>query len=396
MSIRFSKFSFLTRLLVVLLALCMVSAACAEEATAANPYLEISTQYPAITVKAGDELTFSLDIENQTGASQDVALSVDTLPEGWTGTFSTSSREVSLVHIKNEATNSSISFNLSIPLDTEDGEYEVVLKADGGQYADKVTLYLTVNAEQVGESKFSAEYPSQEGTADTAFSFDATLSNNTLTDQNYSFSSNAPDGWTVSVQPDGESTKVSAIDVEARKSQGLDIQVTAPENAEAGEYQISCTAASASEKMSIDLSVTITGSYGIELSTPSGRLSFDTYANKETAVQLTISNTGNSDLTNVNLTSSMPTGWNVRFANETIDLIEPGATVETTAYITPGEDAMSGDYVNILKVKNSKANDSVEFRVTVKTETKWGFTGVAIIVVLAACLMLIVKKYGRR
>lgn len=49
---------------------------------------------------------------------------------------------------------------------------------------------------------------------------------------------------------------------------------------------------------------------------------------------------------------------------------------------------MSGDYVNVLKAKNSKASDSVEFRVTVKTETKWGFTGVAIIVVLAACLPL--------
>lgn len=49
---------------------------------------------------------------------------------------------------------------------------------------------------------------------------------------------------------------------------------------------------------------------------------------------------------------------------------------------------MSGDYANMLKVKNSKASDSVEFRVTVKTETKWSFTGVAIIVVLAACLTL--------
>ena len=77
-------------------------------------------------------------------------------------------------------------------------------------------------------------------------------------------------------------------------------------------------------------------------------------------MQLSLTNTGNSDLTNVNLTSSAPTGWTVRFANETIDIIEAGATVETTMYITPGEDAMSGDYATTITARNSDANDSVD------------------------------------
>lgn len=54
-------------------------------------------------------------------------------------------------------------------------------------------------------------------------------------------------------------------------------------------------------------------------------------------MQLSLTNTGNSDLTNVNLTSSAPTGWTVRFANETIDIIEAGATVETTMYTPPAK-----------------------------------------------------------
>lgn len=64
-------------------------------------------------------------------------------------------------------------------------------------------------------------------------------------------------------------------------------------------------------------------------------MSLDAYANQESAVQLSLTNSGNSDLTNVNLTSSAPSGWTVRFSTETIDVIEAGATVETTAYITP-------------------------------------------------------------
>ena len=165
---------------------------------------------------------------------------------------------------------------------------------------------------------------------------------------------------------------------------------------EAGTYEIPVTATSVNESMPITLSVTITGSYGLTLSTPSGRLSLDAYANQESAVQLSLTNTGNSDLTNVNLTSSAPTGWTVRFANETIDVIEAGATVETTMYITPGEDAMSGDYATTVTARNSDANDSVDFRITVKTETIWGLTGIGVIVLLAVVIIIVMRKYGRR
>ena len=383
--------------MIALLMLTLTAAgALAEDTANTNPRLELSTQYPAMVVNAGDSLTFDLDIDNQSGESQDITLSIAEMPEGWTGSFSASSKQVSIVHVKDGNANTSIDFALDIPLDTEDGTYTVTLKAVGGRFTDTMNLTLTVDAEEVGDSSFTAEYPSQEGDSDTDFTFDATLSNNMLSAQSYAFSSNAPDGWQVSFKPSGESTKVAALDVEARKTQGLDITVTPPANVEAGEYDITCTATSATEKMTIDLNVTITGSYSLDLTTPSGRLSMDAYANKESALQLKLTNTGNTELTNVNLTSSAPTGWNVRFEESTIDLIEPGATIETTAYITPSEDAMSGDYVTTIKTSSSKASDSIELRITVKTETIWGFTGVMIIVLLAAALAAIMKKYGRR
>ena len=380
--------------LVIALLLTMTHSANAE--SIAVPSLELSTQYPAMVVKAGDSLTFDLDIDNNTGKSQDISLSIQSIPENWTGSFSASSKQVSIVHVKNEEANTSVDFALDIPLDAQDGEYIVALKAQGEGYHDVMEIKLTLSAEEVGDSSFTVEYPSQEGDADTSFSYDATLINNMLSDQSYSFAASAPTGWQVSFKPSGESTKVAALDVEARSTQGVDITIDPPAGIEAGTYDIAVTATSANEKMTLELSITITGSYELSLSTPSGRLSFDAYANKESAVQLSLTNEGNTDLTNVNLTSSAPSGWNVRFANETIELIEAGATIETTAYITPGEDAMSGDYVTSLSAKNSNASDSAEFRVTVKTETKWGFAGVAIIAAMAAVLYSVMKKYGRR
>ncbi len=390
----------LSRMAALALALTLL-ASCAmaeslDTAPAAEPYIELSTQYPALTVKAGDSLTFDLDLDNYSGVSQDITLSVAEIPEGWEGTFSAGSNQVSVVHVKNQATNSEVSFAVDVPLETADGEYIIRLAARGEDFADEMEIALTVSAEEIGESSFTAEYPSQEGDATTDFTFSVTLINNTLSTQNYSFTSNAPSGWQVSFQPSGESTSVAALDVEARTTQAMDISVTPPENVEVGTYEIPVTATSVNESMPITLSVTITGSYGLTLSTPSGRLSLDAYANQESAVQLSLTNTGNSDLTNVNLTSSAPTGWTVRFANETIDIIEAGATVETTMYITPGEDAMSGDYATTITARNSDANDSVDFRITVKTETIWGLTGIGVIVVLAVVIGIVMRKYGRR
>ena len=210
----------LSRMAALALALTLL-ASCAmaeslDTAPAAEPYIELSTQYPALTVKAGDSLTFDLDLDNYSGVSQDITLSVAEIPEGWEGTFSAGSNQVSVVHVKNQATNSEVSFAVDVPLETADGEYIIRLAAQGEDFADEMEIALTVSAEEIGESSFTAEYPSQVGDATTDFTFSATLINNTLSTQNYSFTSNAPSGWQVSFQPSGESTSVAALDVEAR------------------------------------------------------------------------------------------------------------------------------------------------------------------------------------
>ena len=390
----------MTRILALLLALMAMVPALAENVAAderpAEPYVELSTPYPAMTVNAGDGMTLDLAIDNYSGQSQDFALSILEMPEGWEGDFSAGGQRVSVVHARDGEVNEDVSLEVTVPLEAEAGDYAIVLEAAGEGYSDELTIDFTVSAEELGNSSFEVEYPEQEGDAQTDFTFSATLINNTLSAQSYSLAASAPMGWTVSFTPSGESTRVAALELEARTTQGVSINVAPPQNVAAGTYEIPCTATTVSERLSFTLSVTINGTYDLMLSTPSGLLSFDAYSNKESAVQLTLTNFGNTDLTNVNLTSSAPTGWTVRFANETIDVIEAGATVETTAYITPGENAMSGDYLTTITAADSNTTDSAEFRVTVKTETTWGIVGVAAIVVLAIVIIAVMRKFGRR
>ena len=359
--------------------------------------LEMSTSYPGITASAGDDLSFSMDFDNSLGSGQSVSLDVTSLPEGWDGVFTGNGGEISRVFVRDGENTGLATFELSIPDDAADGTYTVGLLATGeGGVTDTLTLELQLTSGETGTSSFEAQYLEQEGSASTSFSFDATLVNNSATEQTYTFSSNAPTGWTVTYQPSGETTQVASLAVPARGSQGVTVTVTPPATAEAGTYDISCSAVSANDTLSANLSVVITGSYDLSLSTPSGLLSADAQAGKDTDITLTLTNNGNTDLQNINLTSSTPDGWSVTFSESTVELLEAGATKEVTATVSAGKDALSGDYVVSITASNSETSDAAEFRISVETSTLWGIVGILLIVCVAGGLYWVFRKYGRR
>lgn len=370
---------------------------------AAESGIDLSTDYPGVTVKAGDTVTFPLDFTSLDGEAHDVSLSIGSIEEGWDGYFKGGSNEITMVHMSAPAGDDAAEesdladFYLTVPDDAAEGAYTVELAADAGS-GDTDTLKLQINVTETvsGESNFTTEYAEQQGATGTAFSFDATLQNNRNEEQSYSLSSDAPAGWNVTFTPSSESMNVASVTVDAGSSQGLTIAVTPPENVEKGDYAITCTAVSANETLTAELTVSITGTYDVSLSTTDGRLSCDAQSNKATSLPLVVTNNGNVDLENLSLTYSASTDWEVTFSESEIETLAAGESKEVTAYITPCEDAITGDYVTYLTVSNDETSADAEIRVTVKTSTTWGIVAVGIIVILVAALGLIFKKYGRR
>ena len=361
--------------------------------------LEMSTDYPGVTASAGENLSFGLDFDSLSGDSMDAALSVESIPSGWESYFSGSSGEITKVHVdsgSSSAESDLATFNLTVPDDAEEGTYSIVLGADaGGENTDTLSLDVTITTAATGSSSFSAEYPEQEGAVGSSFSFETALANNQAMPQTYSLTAEAPDGWQVSFSSD--STQVSSLDVEAASSSTVTVDITPPETAEQGDYTITCTAESANETLTMDLTVTITGTYGLEVTTSSGNLSLDAYANDEKSVTLQIKNTGNVDLENIELTSSAPSdSWEIGFDESTIDTLEAGATTEVTAYITPDSDAVTGDYMATITATADETTADAQFRITVKTRTAWGIAAVCVIVILVCGVGFVFKKYGRR
>ncbi len=362
--------------------------------------LSLHTGYPGMSVEPGDNLSLTVALDNETGAPLEADLSVVSMPEGWDGYLQGGSYEVNRIYVKEGEDAATVTFRLSVPGELEEGVYtaKIRAKAVGMAASDDLEFQFSVASQEAGKGSFTSEYPQQEGASGTSFSFSTTLINNSLKPQTYNLSSNAPTGWTVSFMPSGGSTNVAAIDVEAGSSQAMTVSVKPPQYVEAGEYQISCSAVSAAETLSAELGVTITGTYGLELTTPDGMLSFDANAGKATDVTLYITNTGNVDLENVSLNSSAPSGWTVSYNldDNIIASLPAGSTSEVIASVRPGNDAITGDYVTSFTVRSSESSDSAEFRVSVKTSTAWGIVAVVIIVCVALGLEYVFRKFGRR
>lgn len=356
--------------------------------------LTMSTDYPGISVKAGSSVSFSLDFANS-GTGEAVELSSSKLPDGFEGYFQGNSHTVSSTYVQNGLNDGLVTYNVTVPEDAKDGDYAITLYAKGSSKSASITLNLNVTELNLGASTMETDYEDQEGAVGTSFSFSSTLTNNSTEDQSYAMSADAPDGWTVTYTASDGSTSVSAIDVEGASSSSFTVKVTPSENVDAGEYVIPITATSANETLTMDLKVTITGKYAISMTTQNETLSFTAKTNKKTSVVLEVKNDGNVDLTDINLTASAPTDWTVEFSESTIDSLEAGATKEVTAYVTPAQTAISGDYVVTMKAAASETSNSSSFRVTVETQTVWGIVGVIIILAIFACLYEVFRKFGR-
>lgn len=361
--------------------------------------LELNVDYPGMSVKPGDNLSIPVTLSNYSGAGMDADVSIAAMPDGWEGYLQGGSYQVSRVHVKDGEGGAQITLHLTVPKEISEGAYTATVQASSATGASaSLDLTFNVNEMKAGKGSFSSEYPQQEGASGTNFSFSTTLINNGLKTQSYSLSANAPAGWTVSFTPSGESTKIAGIDVDSGASKGLTVAVNPPQDIAAGEYDISCSAVSAEETLTTDLKVVITGTYGLKIETPDGRLSFDAFANRASDVTLNVTNTGNVDLENVSLNSSAPANWTVTYNLEDniIKSIPAGTTTEVIAHVKPGSDVITGDYVTSFSAKCDQASSNADFRVSVKTKTVWGVVAVLIILCTAGGLGYVFRKYGRR
>ena len=94
--------------------------------------------------------------------------------------------------------------------------------------------------------------------------------------------------------------------------------------------------------------------------------------------------------------SFKPENWKIAFEPEQIPSIEPGGFKQVEVTLTPNDEALVGDYSVNVRIDGEKASKDIEFRVTVKASSAWGWIGIGIIVLVVVGLTGLFRWLGRR
>lgn len=352
--------------------------------------LTLYTPYTRIEVAPGESIDYSVDIINKAGGVRHADLTVKGLPEGWTYELKSGSFKVGQVSVlPGERKNASL--KVDVPLKVDKGVYRFQLASGGGS-----VLPLTVVVSEQGTltTGLTASQPNMQGNSGSTFTFNAMLKNRTGDDQVYALRSEAPRGWNVVFKVGGKA--VSSVPVEAGGNKDLMIEVDAPAEVPAGAYKIPVATSTHLTSSSLELEVVITGSYKLELTTPTGLLSTKAVAGSEKKIELLVKNTGSTPLSGVELSGAAPVNWELTFEPKKVSLIEPGKSETVMASLKADRRALAGDYVVNIDARTADTTSRATFRVSVEASFFSGFLGVLIILAALGSVYYLFRKYGRR
>jgi uncharacterized membrane protein len=262
--------------------------------------------------------------------------------------------------------------------------------------------------EQVPEETFEigADFPVLTGPADTSFLWEVDFTRaGGDEDLVFDITLTGPDGWLYYAAQDryNKDSRISAIRLNRFSiKETIAVIAVAPYwlYPEPGDYSLTLEATSGDLKGSMELTARITARYDFDAQTEleGGRLNINAKTGEESYLPISIINTGTAPLDKITLSSSRPEGWSVTFTPEKLENLSPGASQEVEVNIKPPKGTISGDYMVYLQFSGEPSSDASDLgiRVTVETSTKWGFVALGIIVAIAAALVLVFRRFGRR
>ncbi len=352
--------------------------------------VQFYTPYSRISVPPGESVNYSIDVINETDELKTVNIVVSGMPRQWEYTLKSGGWNIERLSVR-PGEEKSVELNVNVPLKVNKGRYDFRIW-DGENSSLPLSIY--VSEKGTFKTRFDAEQANMEGQAGSTFTYKATLRNQTAEKQMYAFRSQAPRGWKVAFKVNYK--QATSAELEANTTKDITIEVDPPDQAKAGTYKIPVVASTNGTSAKLELEVVITGSYDMSFTTPSGLVSTKITAGNDKRVELEIKNTGSSELTNIELSASKPSEWDVVFDPKEVERIEPGSAEKIFATIEAPRSAIAGDYVTKFNAETPEVTKDVSFRVTVRTSMLIGWLGVVIILVAIGIIYYLFRKYGRR
>jgi len=361
--------------------------------TPSHPVLMVVTPYPDVSTQPGSDI--KLDLKAYAPRTEPVSLAVAGAPNGWDLVLRGGGFVVSGVTADPDSPGTA-QLEIQVPPDTAPGMYPVrVIESDGGASS---TLPINVNVAKVVAAGIgiTADFPSLKGGPTDTFTYTLTVTNNTPTSEAFNFAPQGPEGWTVTASPQAEA-RAATLTIDGGSEAKISVTATPPASVAAGKYPItlSVTAANGATGQ-IPLEADVAGTPKLDLATASGRVDMSGHSNKATKETLVITNSGTSDLDDVQLVSTPPKDWNVTFSPTSVTGIKPNGSAQVIATVTPAKNSVSGDYPLVLKATSGSLSQEVDMRYRVTSSSWLGLVGVLLIVAALGSLGYAFHRFGRR
>lgn len=348
------------------------------------------TPYTKISVPPGETIAYAIDVKNTGGQERDIDISISGFPKDWTYSLKAGGFAIQRISVL-PGEKKTINLEVDIPLKVDKGKYLFKVIADN---YDVLPIAINVSEQGTYKTEFSCEQINMEGNSKSNFTFTAKLKNETGEKQMYSLRSRAPRGWNVIFKPNYK--QATAVEVDPGKTTNISIEVTPPVIVAAGTYKIPVQAINNSSQAQLPLEIVITGTYDMELTTPTGLLSSKITAGDEKKLELLVMNTGTSELDNVIFSTAKPQDWEISIEPDTIAQIKPGASAKVVAVIKAADKSVPGDYVSKITASTPEAKSLASFRISVGTPMLWGWLGILIVLGTLGGVYYLFQKYGRR
>nr|WP_068888776.1 NEW3 domain-containing protein [Pedobacter panaciterrae] len=262
-------------------------------------------------------------------------------------------------------------------------------------FTTQQVLYAQSPAVSIGgKSSFTAKLINIEAATNEPFRYNTSLHNASAKQMIFEFKTNLPIGWIISYKVDGN--QVTSLNMDAGTTREVSIEINASTSAAPGKYKIPLKAISNADTLSLNLEAVVKGSYGITLTTPTGRLSEELTSGSHKEINLEIKNSGTLPLADIELSSQLPTGWEVSFEPSKIKQLEPGKSVSVIANLKVPDKTIAGDYAATFTATNSNGNAQAAFRMVVTTSLLSGWIGILVILLAVSLVYYLIRKYGRR
>lgn len=245
-----------------------------------------------------------------------------------------------------------------------------------------------------GSSSFTARLMNIEAATNEVFRYNVTLHNGDARSKITELKAALPAGWIISFKVDG--SQVTSLAMDAGKTQDIAVEINASATADPGKYKIPVKATSATDTLVLELEAVVKGSYGLTLTTPTGRLSEELSSGSHLDIQLVVKNSGTLPLNDIDLSSQLPSNWEVTFELAKIARLEPGKSQDLKARLKVPDKTIAGDYAATFTAANANGNSAAVFRMIVKTSLLSGWIGILVILVSIGMVYYLIRKYGRR